>query len=63
MLTNRPRPMSTTPNSVALIAVGASGIGHAFARKLLSQGSMIALVEQGAERLQAAAQQLGCAMS
>ena len=51
--------MSTTPTTVALITGGASGIGFAIARKLLSQGSTVALVDLGAERLQAAARQLG----
>jgi 3-oxoacyl-[acyl-carrier protein] reductase len=41
-----------------LITGGASGIGLAIARKLLAQGSTVALVDLGAERLQAAARQL-----
>ena len=51
--------MSITPTSVALITGGASGIGFAIARKLISQGSTVALVDVGAERLQAAVRQLG----
>lgn len=58
MLTNSPSLMSTTPTSVALITGGASGIGLAIARKLLAQGSTVALVDLGAERLKAAARQL-----
>jgi len=50
--------MSTTPASVALITGGASGIGFAIARKLLSQGSTVALIDLGAERLKSAARQL-----
>ena len=51
--------MASTQTSVAPITGGASGIGFAIARKLISQGSTVALVDLGAERLQAAARQLG----
>ena len=50
--------MASTQTSVAPITGGASGIGFAIARKLISQGSTVALVDLGAERLQAAARQL-----
>lgn len=44
--------------SVALITGGASGIGFAIARKLLSQGATVALADLGSERLHNAASQL-----
>jgi len=50
--------MASTQTSVAPITGGSSGIGFAIARKLISQGSTVALVDLGAERLQAAARQL-----
>ena len=53
-----PHPTPNSQPSVALITGGASGIGLAIARKLLAQGSTVALVDLGAERLQAAARQL-----